>query len=235
MNTQRIKSPESLSSLVYEKILAAIINGEYSVNKKLPTEARLCEIYNVSRPVIRESLTRLKEDNLVVSRRGSGSFVVKRPDSTVLQFSRISSISDIQRCFEFRTNIESGAAGLAAARRTKEQLDRIIKAANAMVEASKQHAVATDEDFEFHIAIAEAANNNYYSTVLKSLQGNIKEGMNITRTLSLQASEKRLEIVQKEHEDILDAIVAGDAQRAENAMRAHLTNAKNRMFEGTSD
>jgi DNA-binding FadR family transcriptional regulator len=57
MNTQRIKSPESLSSLVYEKILAAITNGEYSVNKKLPTEAQLCDIYNVSRPVIRESLT----------------------------------------------------------------------------------------------------------------------------------------------------------------------------------
>ncbi|ANG61134.1 GntR family transcriptional regulator [Marinobacterium aestuarii] len=235
MNTQRIKSPESLSSLVYEKILTAIINGEYSVNKKLPTEAQLCDIYNVSRPVIRESLTRLKEDNLVVSRRGSGSFVIKRPDSTVLQFSRISSISDIQRCFEFRTNIESGAAGLAAVRRTKEQLDRIVRAAQAMTEASKRHAVATDEDFEFHIAIADAANNNYYSTVLKSLQDNIKEGMNITRTLSLQASEKRLTMVQNEHDEILEAIVAGDGPRAETAMRAHLTNAKTRMFEGTGD
>jgi DNA-binding FadR family transcriptional regulator len=235
MNTQRIKSPESLSSLVYEKILAAITNGEYSVNKKLPTEAQLCDIYNVSRPVIRESLTRLKEDKLVVSRRGSGSFVIKRPDSAVLQFSRISSISDIQRCFEFRTNIESGAAGLAAVRHSKEQLGKIISAATAMTEASKRHAVSTDADFEFHIAIAEAANNSYYSTALKSLQDNIKEGMNITHTLSLQASEKRLKIVQEEHGEILEAIVAGNGPRAESAMRAHLTNAKTRMFEGTGD
>ncbi len=70
---------------------------------------------------------------------------------------------------------------------------------------------------------------------MKSLQDNIKEGMNITRTRSLQASEKRLKMVKKKHDEILEAIVAGKGQRAETAMRAHLTNAKTRMFEGTGD
>ena len=235
MGTQRSKAPESLASVVYEKILEGIINGEYSVNKKLPTEAQLCEMFNVSRPVVRESLSLLKEDKLVVSRRGSGTYVVKRPDSTVLQFAHISSISDIQRCFEFRTHLESGAAALAAERRTKEQLNRIIKAAQAMEEASKRQAVATDEDFEFHLAIADAANNHYYSTLLRSLQSNIREGMNITRTLSLQRSEQRLQRVHQEHEAILNALIEGDPGRAEEAMRTHLVNARNRMFQGTED
>lgn len=234
MNDLKSKQTRSLGSFVYEKILEKIINGEYAVNQKLPTEAKLCEIFNVSRPVIRESITRLKEDNLVVSKQGSGSYVIKRPNSTVLGFIKISSISDIQRCFEFRINIESGAAALSAIRRTKEQLANIKKANEDMLMAISQKSVATDEDFKFHLEIAEGSNNCYYTTVLKSLQENIKKGMNITRTLSLQSSEKRLEMVQREHEEILNSIIDGDPERAEHAMSVHLNNAKARMFEGTS-
>ncbi|WP_090728448.1 FadR/GntR family transcriptional regulator [Neptunomonas qingdaonensis] len=224
---------QSLSSVVYQKILISIISGEYPANEKLPSEAKLCEQYSVSRPVLREALTRLKEDNLIVSRRGSGSFVIKRPDDAVLSFSKISSISDIQRCFEFRTSLEGNAAGLAATRRTAEQLGRIVAAAEKINEANKLHALASDEDFEFHLAIAEAANNKYYTTVMKSLRENIKEGMNITRTLSLRSSNNRMDLVQDEHDTILKYIIDGDAQKAEAAMKAHLNNARIRMFEGT--
>ncbi|SFG53266.1 DNA-binding transcriptional regulator, FadR family [Neptunomonas qingdaonensis] len=232
----RMQAPEmsqSLSSVVYQKILISIISGEYPANEKLPSEAKLCEQYSVSRPVLREALTRLKEDNLIVSRRGSGSFVIKRPDDAVLSFSKISSISDIQRCFEFRTSLEGNAAGLAATRRTAEQLGRIVAAAEKINEANKLHALASDEDFEFHLAIAEAANNKYYTTVMKSLRENIKEGMNITRTLSLRSSNNRMDLVQDEHDTILKYIIDGDAQKAEAAMKAHLNNARIRMFEGT--
>lgn len=220
--------------MVYQKILISIINGEYPVTEKLPSEAKLCEKYSVSRPVLRDALTRLKEDNLIVSRRGSGSFVVKRPDETVLSFSKISSISDIQRCFEFRTNLEGSAAGLAATRRTAVQLNRIIGAAEKINGANNIQAVASDEDFEFHLAIAEASNNQYYSTVMKSLRENIKEGMNITRTLSLRSTDNnRITLVQDEHDAIVKYIVDEDAKNAELAMRAHLNNARVRMFEGT--
>ncbi|ART83879.1 GntR family transcriptional regulator [Oceanisphaera profunda] len=234
MQIQESNTGGTLSSMVYQKILISIINGEYPVTEKLPSEAKLCEKYSVSRPVLRDALTRLKEDNLIVSRRGSGSFVVKRPDETVLSFSKISSISDIQRCFEFRTNLEGSAAGLAATRRTAVQLNRIIGAAEKIKEANSIQAVASDEDFEFHLAIAEASNNQYYSTVMKSLRENIKEGMNITRTLSLRSADhNRITLVQDEHDAIVKHIVDGDAKNAELAMRAHLNNARVRMFEGT--
>lgn len=236
MQMQKQDISRSLSSVAYQKILVSIINGEYPANEKLPSEAKLCEKYGVSRPVLREALTRLKEDNLIVSRRGSGSFVIKRPDDTVLSFSKISSISDIQRCFEFRTNLEGSAAGLAATRRTADQLGRIVAAAEKINEANRLHAIASEEDFEFHLAIAEAANNHYYSTVMKSLRENIKEGMNITRTLSLKSSDSnRMALVQDEHNTILRHIIDGDAEKAESAMKDHLNNARIRMFEGTDN
>ncbi|NRH28982.1 MULTISPECIES: FadR/GntR family transcriptional regulator [unclassified Pseudomonas] len=225
----------SLSSVVYEKILSSIISGDFSVNQKLPTEADLCERYSVSRPVLRDALARLREDNLVVSRRGSGSYVINRPDSAVLEFAQISSIADIQRCFEFRTNIESSAAGLAAIRRTSEQLDTIWARYEAIHQANIKHDRATNEDFEFHLAITEASSNHYYATVLKSLNKSIKEGMNLTRGLSLLASEERLKIVQDEHLAVVTAIVEKDQHKAAESMRIHLENARRRMFEGTSN
>lgn len=233
MQTPPTETSQSLSSVVYEKILVSIINDEYPANEKLPSEAKLCAIYGVSRPVLREALTRLREDNLIVSRRGSGSFVIKRPDNAVLSFSKISSISDIQRCFEFRTNLEGGAAGLAAVRRTKEQLERIITAAENIEKANQLHNIATSEDFEFHLAIAEASNNKYYSTAIRSLSNNIKEGMNITRTLTLRSSNSRMAMVQAEHDEIVKHITEGNSEQAAEAMRTHLNNARSRMFEGT--
>ncbi|PCM45965.1 FadR/GntR family transcriptional regulator [Marinobacter sp. ANT_B65] len=225
----------SLSSVVYEKILSSIIDGEYPVNQKLPTEADLCAAYNVSRPVLREALARLREDNLVTSRRGSGSFVINRPDSAVLEFARIASIADIQRCFEFRTNVESGAASLAAIRRTDEQLKRIWEKYEAINQANSKYDLATNEDFELHLAITEASSNHYYATVLKSLHKSIKEGMNITRGLSLLAPESRLRIVQDEHLAVINAIADKDQDKAAKYMRRHLENARRRMFEGVSD
>lgn len=225
----------SLSSIVYEKILSSIISGDFSVNQKLPTEADLCERYSVSRPILREALARLREDNLVISRRGSGSYVINRPDSAVLEFARITSIADIQRCFEFRTNVESSAAGLAAIRRTAEQLDTIWTQYETINQANSKHDLATNEDFEFHLAITEASNNHYYTTVLKSLNKSIKEGMNITRGLSLLAPESRLKIVQDEHLAVINAIIEKDQVKAAASMRRHLENARRRMFEGVSD
>lgn len=223
----------SLASAVYEKILAAIIDGHYPVHKKLPTEAQLCQRYEVSRPVLRDALARLKEDELVVSRRGSGSFVIRQPDSAVLQFAPISSIADIQRCFEFRADVESRAAHLAAVRRTPEQLEHIRHCYDVIGKANARQDLATDEDYRFHLAITEAASNHYYITVLKSLNESIKEGMNLTRRLSLMASRERLKLVQDEHLAIVEAIADKDAERAEAAMRSHIGNARHRMFEGT--
>ncbi len=224
---------QSLSSVVYQKILVYIINGEYPANEKLPSEAKLCVKYRVSRPILREALARLKEDNLIVTRRGSGSFVIRQPDDAVLSFSKISSISDIQRCFEFRTDFEGCAAAHASIRRTAEQLDHIKIALNKMNQENIRNSVATDEDFKFHTSIVEASNNPYYTTVMKSLQENIKEGMNLTRKLSLQSSHDRVSLVQDEHKIILKHIIAGDAKKTEIAMKTHLNNARIRMFEGT--
>ncbi|WP_369921225.1 FadR/GntR family transcriptional regulator [Marinomonas polaris] len=230
--TRTKNSQQSLGAIVYEQILALIMDGTYGLNTKLPAETILCQEFKVSRPVLREALARLREDELIASRRGSGSYVIKQPDNLVLQFSPLSSIADIQRCFEFRSNLEADAAALAAERRTSAQLEAIVKAYEKMNVANASNKLATDEDFDFHIAITNAANNHFYSTVLELLRKSIKEGINITRNLSLLHPESRLQLVQKEHNEIVEAIRDGNPTAAREAMKKHLNSARNRMFEG---
>jgi len=78
-----------------------------------------------------------------------------------------------------------------------------------------------------------STSNHYYYTVLKSLHESIKEGMNLTRNLSLMAPKERLRLVQDEHLAIVEAIAEQDGERAEAAMRSHIDKARHRMFEGT--
>lgn len=62
-----------LADVVYDRIRRSITDGEYAEEERLPGENALAERFDVSRPVIRAALKRLRDDGLVVSRQGSGS------------------------------------------------------------------------------------------------------------------------------------------------------------------
>jgi len=65
---------KGLPDIVFERMLRAIKSGAYKPDERLPTEHDLATEFEVSRPVIREALRRLREQGLIYSRRGAGSF-----------------------------------------------------------------------------------------------------------------------------------------------------------------
>ena len=85
-----------------------------------------------SRPVVREALARLREDGVIVSRQGSGSYVRRRPDLAILRFVPVGSIADVQRGFEFRVGLEGAAAALAAERWEEADIAEIRRALTAL-------------------------------------------------------------------------------------------------------
>ena len=222
----------SLSDRVYERIFADIVSGALPERARLPSEVDLSETFGVSRPVVREALARLRDDGLVVSRRGSGSYVQRRPSSDVLRFTALSSIADMQRCFEFRVGLEGETAFLAAQRAEEQDIGAITDALNRLDTVIAGTQLGVDADFDFHIAIANAADNRYYHSALVNLRESVVVGMNLARNLSLRKPKTRLGLVQDEHVAVLDAIKAGDPERARQAMRRHIENAKARVFEG---
>ncbi|GHA43919.1 GntR family transcriptional regulator [Amylibacter ulvae] len=222
----------TLSDSVYERILAMIVSGEFPVGDKLPTEHALCSQLEVSRPVLRQALTQLRDDGVIVSRQGSGSFVQQRPEVAVLDFAPIGSIADIQRTFEFRAGIEGEAAYLAAQRRTENDVKRLYNALVELDRCVKEGELGVNADEAFHSAVCAASDNQYFLAARNSIKTNILTGMNLTRNLSLTKPQERLELVQQEHYKIYHAIEKRDQDGARDAMRAHVENARKRVFEG---
>lgn len=79
-NRQQESVSLKLSDLVYAKIAESIHSGDYPIDSRLPTENEFAENLGVSRPVVREALARLRNEGVIISRRGSGTYVQKVQD-----------------------------------------------------------------------------------------------------------------------------------------------------------
>jgi DNA-binding FadR family transcriptional regulator len=222
----------SLSYTIYEKMIALIIGGHFPARTRLPPELELSARFDVSRPILRMALARLREDGLIASRQGSGSYVLRQPDQAVLNFAPISSIADIQNCFKFRIGIEGESAYLAAVNHDEASLASIQKSLSALDRAEMTDALGVTADYDFHLAIAEASGNRFITSTMVSIKEHIAFGMNLTRNLSLMRPPDRLAMVQDEHHAIFNAIERREPEQARSRMRAHLENARRRVFEG---
>ena len=224
--------PTRLSALVYDGILELIASGELPMNARLPAEMRLAAMFEASRPVVREALEQLRQDGVVVSRRGSGSYVIRQPDLSVIRLGPVGSIADVQRCFEFRAGIEPAAARLAAVRWEPQDFERIEQAMATLERCVAGGELGVDEDTSLHQAIADATHNHYHASLQRLLKPHVAAGINVTRSLSLRRPAMRVRHVQDEHVAIVAALKARDAEAAGRLMELHIANARRRMFEG---
>lgn len=222
----------SLSETVFERIQRAIKSGAYAVDERLPTEHALAAEFQVSRPIVRDALQRLRDQGMIYSRRGAGSFVREQGIREPLGFGQMENLSDLQHCYDFRLTIEPEAAAMAAQRRTSEALDKIQTALNLLRDATNRQAHRADADFMFHLSIARASLNPYFSTAMQALEEHIAVGMRL-HGLSLKSTQGGLAHVFVEHTAIYEAIRDRNSEDACRLMREHLTGSRNRLFSGT--
>ncbi len=222
----------SLADTVYQELLSRIVAGTYPENTKLPTEAELAEDLGASRPVVRAAIARLRESGLVASRRGSGSFVLKRPTETVVQFAPIESIADIQRYFEYRIMLEGEAAFLAAERASDRDIEKMTVEMKRMDEALETQEHVVEGDFRFHLAICEATDNYFLVSSFQFLADAMHQSMNLAHNLTMRGKTSWQTVVQEEHRRIYMAIRNRERNAARTHMQMHLRNARHRIFEG---
>lgn len=220
------------SDIIYEKIIGMIADGRFPVNDRLPSETSLATMLGASRPVVREALERLRADQLIVSRKGSGSYVRQRPDSSVLKQVPVGSLADVQRFFEFRSGLEAEAAALAARNWQPADKLRISASFEALERCLLRGDLGADEDQDFHDAVALATGNQFHTLVREWFKPHIAIGMSVTRTLSLKRTPAHVRAVQDEHAAIVEAIFERREADAHRAMKDHILNARARMFQG---
>jgi GntR family transcriptional repressor for pyruvate dehydrogenase complex len=227
-----IKKRENLANALFGAILKSIMDGELKEGDRLPSEEALSEQYNVSRPTVREALARLRAGGIIVSRQGAGSYVGRQPNQPVLKFPELESVSDIQRCYEFRLGVEGGAAELAAKMRDADDLKKIEEAYHSLDTVIECGEAGVEEDFAFHLAIAAASKNPLFYSTLSSIKNQTRFSISLSRNLSREKSFVRQVLVQREYRALVDAITRQDPAGAREAMRAHISQALNRILFG---
>ncbi|MDR6759093.1 DNA-binding FadR family transcriptional regulator [Mycoplana sp. BE70] len=225
-----IVRPVRLSDQVIESLRNDIESGRSAPGSRLPTEKELTESFNVSRTVIREAISRLQTDGLVLAKQGSGIYVA---DPTEVARSFRLGVEDseqktsIREIYELRIGVESEAAALAAVRRTKTDLTLLERALKALASA-KNFDGGVDADITFHRLIAQLSKNSAILRFQEFLAAMLGEAIKVARGNSARHSGLA-EKVLDEHVRIFEAIAAGDAEEARRAARHHLVNAQERL------
>jgi GntR family transcriptional repressor for pyruvate dehydrogenase complex len=226
-----------LGDQLYKHLAGLIEHGEFAEGSRLPAESELAERFRVSRPVIREALSRLRSAGIILSRKGSGSFVQKRADRLPLSlaaagFGPITSLAQVKQSYQFRLCVESEAAYYAAQNRTAETLDTMRGALDRIERAIATGMVGMDADYEFHAAVARASGNEFFEGVMESMRTPFEFTINLARSLAMRRPMDHLLTVQAEHIRIFEAIDGGDMDAARTAMHTHVQNSCRRIFEG---
>lgn len=200
----------------------AIVSGAIRPGERLTGEVANAEALDVSRSAYREAVRELMAKGLVESRTKAGTRVQPRsrwnlldPDVLAWAFSGEPDPAFVRNLFELRAIVEPAAARLAAERRDKDDI-RTMRAALASM---RRHTLATEPgrlaDREFHDAILLATRND----ALITLSASIGAAVSWTTQFKQRTSGLPRDPVP-DHVRVSDAIAAGDADAAEQAMRA---------------
>ncbi|NYT64481.1 FadR family transcriptional regulator [Alcaligenaceae bacterium] len=232
MNTlDTLLQPESLTDQVANWLIQEISQKRLLPGDKLPSEKQLCEQFSVSRSVVREAVSQLKSESLVISQQGRGVFVNERGtrQSFRLQTTDLDDKESITQVIELLVTIEAGAAHYAALRHTPDDLKRIKRALIGMEYAIANDKLGDDEDFAFHQAIVDATHNPHFITLNEYLEQHVRRLIRKARSNTVTHHLNLVKFVQQEHLAIVQAIEKRDPAAAALAAETHLRNAAQRL------
>ncbi len=213
-----IQGQKTLRVVVYERLKQAIVEGQIAPGEHL-VETKLAERLGVSRIPVREALFRLEREQLVSA---SPKGLVVSPITR----------TNIQEVYAIRAALEALGCRLAAEKITpdeKAQLGDILRRSRECI-AANDLAGLTACDIEFHDALIAASRNATLRQVLDQLRDSVRR----LRSASI-ALPGRPEQVLKDHSAIADAVRAGDGERAQSLVHAHILDAARRLLESVQD
>jgi GntR family transcriptional repressor for pyruvate dehydrogenase complex len=218
---------ESLATQIARRLVEFIISGEIEPGERMPSERQLAEAFGVGRSAMREALKSLSLIGLIDGRQGDGPDL-KRADAALLpQIIEWGLLIGEQRTLdlvEARQYIEIDIAELAALRRTDADLVELERIIQRMERSANDYTAFVEADVDFHLKLAEAARNSVLRDIHSSIQALLRAW--IGRVIHAADSTSPS---FEEHPPILDAVRAGDPERAKQAMESHMVSAAGRL------
>ena len=218
---------ESLAKQIAENIREAIVRGSLKVDERLPTEEELAARFEVSRPTIREALKRLAAQHLIRSRRGpTGGTFVNRPSQDEVRLNLTNTITLLVGMGEFnlsdiaetRQGLEALCCRLAAARRTDDQLATMAAELDIQRDPALSDVDFCASDVRFHRILANATDN----ALLKFIMLSVIDALQPVANMIVYQFRERQRLISQ-HESILSALQARDAESAIAALNEQIT------------
>ncbi|NMA21597.1 MAG: FadR family transcriptional regulator [Lentisphaerae bacterium] len=211
---------QSLRTQVYTQLKEKILNEQWEVGEKLPSEAELCESFGVSRVTVRAALQQLEILGLVETRHGEGTYVCEysalKTLNTLHPLPPINRHKDLISVLEYRQIVEKGTIKLALRNMTDEDIEQLEHTYQLMLQTvnnPKRHAEA---DHLFHFLLAKISQNSLLCTVSSTIATILANSM--VDIVKLLGSDLGL----KYHRKLIDAIKERDSLKCETLMEEHI-------------
>ncbi|RPE03864.1 transcriptional regulator LldR [Candidatus Pantoea deserta] len=198
---------------------------------KLPAERQLAAELGVSRSSLREALQQLVSSGMLISRRGGGTWL-RQPLAPWSEQRIVAPVRELLQddpdyrydILEARHAIEASTAWYAAQRATDADKERLRLAFDATLKLTERDDpdLAAQADVRFHLAIAEASHN---VVLLQTMRGFFE----LLQSSVLQSRQRMYSQplifarLTGQHQHLLEAILAGDADEARRAAMEHLS------------
>jgi GntR family transcriptional repressor for pyruvate dehydrogenase complex len=225
----KVSGGVSLVDRVAEALSDEITSGRLSPGERLPSEVQLVEQLGVSRTVVREAVSRLRNAGLVEPRQGSGVFVLApRVKPLDLSVDAQRTKASVLQIVEVRQAMEGEAAALAASRATPADIRRMRDAMEAIDADVRAGGDGVDADLAFHQSVVESTGNPVLAETLRYIGSLMRNGMRVTRANEARRADFTAQ-VKREHQILVDAIEGSDPEVARAAARQHMEHAAERL------
>jgi len=208
----------NLRTQIEQEVRDAILRGVFKPGERLP-ESVIASQLGVSRAPVREVLSALERDGLVVNIPRRGNFVI--------DFSE----KDIDEIYSLRLLLEIGALHRAFDHFTEKDFEEMQTLVNRLGEADQQNMDPLDVmhiDLSFHETIFRVADHSRISDIWNRLR--MQTQLLIGWTTSTHYSDQPMQL----HQQILDAIRARDLLAAEAVLRDHILDGRDRALQQLS-
>ena len=199
-----------------------IIAGNLAAKERLPPERVLANEYGVARGTVREALNRLADEGMVEIRAGSGSYVSFDP------LGQVNAIVESTRPLELidaRFALEPHLCRLAVLHARQQELDALEALAETMESGIDDAMSFSQADMAFHTLLAESTGNSLLVWMMGQINS-VRVQDEWARMRQLTLNRDTIITYNDQHRQILAAIRMREPERAANAMKEHLEDAR---------
>ncbi len=218
---------KTLPEITADRIIEYIVENDLEPDDRMPNEFELGKILGVGRSTVREAVRLLVSRNVLVIRRGAGTYIAKNtgipedPLGLIFSKDRYKLTKDL---LEVRIILEPEIAAMAANRATDKDIASIWKYCHQVEEKYKKGEDHMPPDVKFHKAIAKSTRNDIIEKIIPIIDTSVAVFVNVTYR---QLREETITT----HRAVAEAIERHDAAGAKHAMMMHMLYNKYKIEE----